>query len=373
MTPSHQYLTAGSYACYAVVTDGSSHSATSASIPVTVYSPLTVSLAGTPTSGTLPLPVTFTALAQGGDGHYTYSYNYGDGNTGSNSNHTYTTAGTYNAKVTVTDTASHTVTSTNVAITVWAPLTASIASGATTGTTPFLVNFTSTVAGGDSHYSYNWNFGDGTTATTANPAKTYNAAGNYSVTLTVSDTSSHTVVSNTINMTVYAPLTVSASATPTNLTVGDSSTFTAVASGGDGHYSYAWTFGDGSTGTGATANHVYTTYHAGDFTWMAHVTVTDTASHSVTSADIAIVVKPVPPSITYAKKQHSPFRIVLFGTNFQDGCTATINGVPVQVKYKNGGKIKLKDAKSLCPKGVAVTIVVTNPDGGVSAPFQFTR
>ncbi|MER6364321.1 collagenase [Kitasatospora sp. NPDC001527] len=50
------------------------------------------------------------------------------------------------------------------------------------------VSFTSTSTDQDGTIaSYAWDFGDGTTATTANPAKTYAKAGSYTVTLTVTD------------------------------------------------------------------------------------------------------------------------------------------------------------------------------------------
>lgn len=59
--------------------------------------------------------------------------------------------------------------------------------GPTTGTTPLATSFTSTSTG--SPTSYQWDFGDGTTSTSANPSKTYNTAGAYTVTLTVSNNS----------------------------------------------------------------------------------------------------------------------------------------------------------------------------------------
>jgi len=61
------------------------------------------------------------------------------------------------------------------------------------------------------------------------------------------------------------------------------------------------------------------------------------------------------------------------GTNFQNGITVTISGTPVVVTFKDGGEIILKECKSLCPKGVPVPIVATNPDGGISATFTYTR
>jgi PKD repeat protein len=71
--------------------------------------PLTATAAGTPTSGNAPLNVSFTGSASGGTAPYTYSWNFGDGSaasTAQNPSHTYSSAGTYTAKLTVTDSAS---------------------------------------------------------------------------------------------------------------------------------------------------------------------------------------------------------------------------------------------------------------------------
>ncbi|MFH0938749.1 MAG: beta-propeller fold lactonase family protein [Planctomycetota bacterium] len=60
-------------------------------------------------------------------------------------------------------------------------------------------------------------------------------------------------------------------ATPNPASVGETVSFTAAATGGFGALTLTWNFGDGTTGTGATVTHAYTT--AGVFT--ATVTVTD--------------------------------------------------------------------------------------------------
>ena len=49
------------------------------------------------------------------------------------------------------------------------------------------IQFTGTVIGGSEPYTWFWNFGDGNTSTEQNPAHTFNAAGQYEVLLTVTD------------------------------------------------------------------------------------------------------------------------------------------------------------------------------------------
>jgi PKD repeat protein len=63
--------------------------------------------------------------------------------------------------------------------------TASFSAAPTSGTAPLAVQFTDTSSGSPATWA--WDFGDGATATTQNPAHTYTAAGTYTVSLTVSN------------------------------------------------------------------------------------------------------------------------------------------------------------------------------------------
>src|SRR5260370_19323744 len=70
------------------------------------------------------------------------------------------------------------------------PLTASAGASPTTGNAPLGVSFTGAATGGTAPYSYGWNFGDGSAASTVqNPSHTYNTARTYTATLTVTDRS----------------------------------------------------------------------------------------------------------------------------------------------------------------------------------------
>ena len=63
---------------------------------------------------------------------------------------------------------------------------ANFSASTTSGTAPLAMNFTSTSTG--SINTYAWTFGDGTSSTAQNPAKTYTTAGSYTVALTVTGT-----------------------------------------------------------------------------------------------------------------------------------------------------------------------------------------
>ena len=149
---------------------------------------------------------------------------------------------------------------------------------------------TSSTAGEGTITSYVWTFGDGSTGTGAKPSHTYAAGGTYNVALTVADNSGGT-------KTITEPVTVAAAnvapsaaftSTSKNLTVsldasGSKDTDGTVAS-------YAWNFGDNTTGTGVNPSHTYVTAN----TYLVTLTVTDnqggtgTIAHSVTVAQGAV-------------------------------------------------------------------------------------
>ena len=138
--------------------------------------------------------------------------------------------------------------------------------------------------------SYAWNFGDGTTGTGATVNKVYATAGNFTATLTVTDNEGATGSASTM-VTVSNPtvnqLPVARPGGPYSGVRGDAIAFNgSTSSDPDGTIvSYAWNFGDGTTGTGATVNKVYA--NAGNFT--ATLTVTDNGG-ATGSATVAVTV-----------------------------------------------------------------------------------
>ncbi|MGP8073006.1 MAG: PKD domain-containing protein [Thermoplasmata archaeon] len=154
------------------------------------------------------------------------------------------------------------------------------------------LSFTGSATGGSGTYStYAWNFGDGHTANTASSSHTFAATGTYHVRLNVTDSDG---ITNSTNLTVQVLTLLDASAitaSPTSPAAGTSVTFGVTVSGGDTPYTtYAWSFGDGTTGTGATPTH---SYSAGG-TFAVNVTVTD--SLGVKSTAHLSVTASAPPS-----------------------------------------------------------------------------
>jgi PKD repeat protein len=255
----------------------------------------TVAATADPKTGNAPLLVAFSANGSDPEGQaLTYSWEFGDGDTSlrQNPDHRYMEPGTYTAKVTVTDSKGATGTATveivvnnppgNVAPTVAA------AGDPTAGKPPLAVQFsaTGTDPDGDS-LTYAWDFGDGARSLLQNPSHTYNTAGTYTATVTVSDGRGGTAT-DTVVVTVgnRAP-TVQLTATPTSGKAPLTVSFTATGSDPDGDaLTYTYDFGDGSKpATGRTPSHKYS--KAGTYT--AKVTVTDT-SGATGSAQVQITV-----------------------------------------------------------------------------------
>ncbi len=158
-------------------------------------------------------------------------------------------------------------------------LTASIKASTTSGSSPLTVSFSATLSGGGTKdaYTYAWNFGDGSTSTTASPQHVFSTPKTYTVSLTVTDTTAkQTVSAPSINIQVNGGISATISQ-PVNQGNGVYK-FSATATGGTGAYTYTWDFGDQTTATGQTVTHTYT--QAGTYT----VTLTVQDSNGARSA-----------------------------------------------------------------------------------------
>jgi outer membrane protein OmpA-like peptidoglycan-associated protein len=156
--------------------------------------PSTCTATGNPTSGPAPLTVQFSGSTEGGCPDYTYAWNFGDGNssTEQNPSHTYHMEGNYSASLMVTD-SKGTTAQNSVYITASCPSLTCAASGSpASGTVPLTVLFKGSAVGGCPPLSYRWDFRDGGTSSDQNPSHAYAAAGDYSASLTVTDSKGNT-------------------------------------------------------------------------------------------------------------------------------------------------------------------------------------
>ncbi|WP_162197322.1 PKD domain-containing protein [Methanosarcina mazei] len=163
------------------------------------------------TNGCVPLVVQFNDTST--ESPYAWAWDFeNDGiidSTVKNPVHTYFTKGNYTVTLAVINNAGSNTTTKSNYITTGANVTiqklaANFSSNVTSGNTPLNVSFTDTSTGVP--VKWNWNFGDETANSTfQNPTHTYETAGVYTVTLTVTDTNCNTD-SHTCMVTVLEKL-----------------------------------------------------------------------------------------------------------------------------------------------------------------------
>jgi PKD repeat protein len=165
------------------------------------------------------------------------------------------------------------------------------------GPVPLTVYFSASPSGGTPPYSYAWDFGDGVSSALENPSHTYQSAGSYTATVTVTDSAGKTAQASVpvgaTSVTPPPPTQLSASITPSPtsgvapLTVN----FASNVSGGTAPYTYAWNFGDGGSSSSANPTHAYDT----PGTYNVKLSVVDSAGNAG-SATATITVSSQTPS-----------------------------------------------------------------------------
>jgi PKD repeat protein len=260
----HTYASGGAYSARLTVTDNNGATGTKFQIiPINPVAAFTFSCSG--------LKCNFDASSSKDSSGpiISFDWNFGDGasSSGVTTSHTFAFSNSYIVTLTVTDSIGATGTQTKAVTVTNSPPVASFT---------FSCNLLACTFNGSGSRdsdgtigSYVWNFGDGTTGSGLTVSHTYPAGGQYTVTLTVTDNLGS---SNTQGQTVVAnsPPVASFTFSCSKFTC----SFDASASrDSDGTItSYAWKFGDGTTGSGPTVSH---TYKAPPDTYTVTLTVTD--------------------------------------------------------------------------------------------------
>ncbi len=242
------------------VTDANAVTASSSATVTVGAQPLVVTVT-CPTSGvTAGKPFSCTVSASGGTSPYAFTWSV-DGisqtQTGPSLTITFPVKGTHTVNATATDANGVTSSATATVNIAGQPLTGDFTFNPTPPTAGKPATFTASSSGGTSPYTFSWTFGDSATITmTGSPVShTYSVKGTYTVTLTIKDV-------NQVSTIVAHPMTVSGQPltgdfTFSVTTAGKPVVFNATLSGGTTPYRFAWTFGDGSLGSGASTTHTY--------------------------------------------------------------------------------------------------------------------
>ena len=181
---------------------------------------LTAEIISNGTQGVAPATFEFEANITGGTEPYTYVWDFDDDSEESDEqtvSHTFEEAGTYNVTLGVTDTDNQTA-SDSIEITVeeaapsppttiTEPLTAEIISNGTQGVAPATFEFEANITGGTEPYTYVWDFDDDSEESDEQTVShTFEEAGTYNITLTVTDSEDQTA-SDSIEITVDEAVT----------------------------------------------------------------------------------------------------------------------------------------------------------------------
>lgn len=203
-------------------------------------------------TGCAPLNVQFNNTSTGA---VSYSWSMGNGNTSVlvNPSNTYTVPGTYTVTLIATSSSGATATST-AAVTVVGKPSADFSSSQTSScldNNSFSFSNNSTGA-----VRYLWDFGDGTTDSTANPVHTYSISGSFTVTLIA--TSIHGCQDVKIRNQYITIQPKPDASVSSNTTYGcDVSTVFQFSTANSGITSWNWHFGDGTYSSSPNPSHQY--------------------------------------------------------------------------------------------------------------------
>jgi PKD domain-containing protein len=261
-----------------------------------------------PVSSDVGQLVSFNCSATGGVAPFIYSWTFGDGftATGQNVSHTFNSPGTMNIQCTVIDnlqTTSQNATSIMVLPDPSISLQTANPTSVDIGQT---VTFTAQATGGSGGYTYQW-MGLPTGCSSSNIASIScqpTTAGTFRVTANITDSNGFSITSSTLSVSVSPALSLTSfTASPNTLDIGQTITFAASASGGNGGLSFVYYSLPTGCETANSTNLSCTPTATG--TYHVILTVSDSNVFTVSSSRITITVNPNPTATILASPSSS--------------------------------------------------------------------
>jgi hypothetical protein len=197
--------------------------------------------------------------------------------------------------------------------------------------------FTSTVTGRLSPYTYQWYYANGTAisgATTSSLAYKANFTGTYSIYLNITDSLNYKTQSNTATINVYSHLNAFISPTQVTLYYGQSQTFSVLGNGGSAPYTYQWYINDTAIPGATNASWTFTPRENGNYRIYANLTdsygveATSNVVNNINVYSVHLMLNTEPQG-TYAKGQQVTFKVTVLNQQnpkLETTLTLTITG-----------------------------------------------
>jgi len=351
--PVHIFTIARNYTVSLTVTNpAGSNTTTKIDYITTAHTPAPVAdFSASPQSGTNPLVVVFTDQSTGSL-PLSYVWDFGDGTPNDfvkNPVHTYNATGTYSVTLTVTNPGgSSTITHPNmIGVNLPPAPIAEFTAVPWSGTAPLTVNFVDQST--QSPTQWQWDFGDGSTGPERfqkNPTHTYSTPNSYTVSLIATGTGgSSSPRSHTVLVNPPSSLVASFNAAPVTGIMPLTVQFLDTSTGSP--TSWQWSFGDGSTSSLQSPNHVYS--NPGKYT--VSLTISNAQGSNTVMMSDFIYVRNTPPTADFSgtplsgpaplsvqfTDQSTGNAITQWHWDFGDGSTTTgANNAPIHVYQAQG-------------------------------------
>jgi len=292
-----------------------------------------------------PSSIQFTQTATGSPTAFVWIFGNGSGSNQPNPEVTFNNAGSYNVKLIVIY--GQTTAVVTKTIVIHSSITSSIGYDRNYICKPGAINFTAASSGNIN--TYNWDFGDGSTASTVGNTITHNFAsqGAYNVNLLATDVSGCSASDKTVITVKSPPITGTVSPTSGCVPANASLNATATIPAGSSITNYLWNFGDGSPAVSTIANNTSHTYNtAGNYSPMVTITTSEGCTNSYSFTEIGfgtpptnLIAYPVKSTICGSEQAE----LVAKATNannyywdFGDGSHRNISDTIVKHKYSLG-------------------------------------